>query len=91
MADRQWVNRMRQRWHTVISPSCARVLGAVLDMRQRGERLRVRTIADRCGWTNLYWVQICLRKLRDHDLIGMEDFQGGTIRPTCRFISAEAL
>lgn len=67
-----------------------RVLGLVLDGQRRGLPPTLREIAGRmgCGLTN---VALRVDQLALKGLVGWEDNQRRTLRPTCRFIPAEQL
>ena len=69
----------------------ARVLGFILDAARKHRVLTIRDLCKKMGTSSTNGVHFQLFALKRDGLITWEPGKARTIRPTCRFISAEEL
>ena len=74
-----------------IGPTRLRVLALVVAARDRGRTPTVKGMARQLGLRVHNGVAVHLRALRRLGLVEWDAGKGGTLRPTCRFVPADAL
>lgn len=75
----------------IMTPMQMEVLQAVIQMKEQGKRMTVKSIAEHTGRKWPKHVQDCLVALRNDGLVSYNAHQCGTIQPRVRWIPANEL